>query len=128
MEGRPPETLYLTELTYRHSRNGAPAQPPMTFGNSLGIASRADRQPHPLTAEYSQGSPTSQNGLQVNRDTMRIPFHSVPEPITQYRVTNYPAFEMRSTAPTNTPLANSRPLVPALTPNELNPGQDERNV
>jgi len=127
MEGKPPEKLYLTELTYRHSRNGAPAQPPMSFVNSLGIPSRAD-QPFPLTAEYFQGLTTSQNGLQTNRDTMGIPFHSVPEPSVHNGVTNDPAFQMRSTAPTNTPLADPTVIVPALIPNGHNPGQDEPNV
>jgi hypothetical protein len=126
MEGKPSgKTLDGTALTYRHSRNGIPAQPHTTFGNSLGIQSQADHQQRPLVGEYFQGT-TSQNGLQANRGTTELPFYSGPEPIANHEVrtglTNNRAFQMQSTAPMDTPIA------PAFTPNVLNPGQDEPNV
>ena len=45
MEGRSPKDLDVAELTYRHSRNGTPAQPPTTLVTSFGAqALRADCQ------------------------------------------------------------------------------------
>lgn len=133
MEGRPPEIwTLLSSRLLTHYRNGAPAHPPTTFGTSLGVQSLADRQPLPLTGEYFQGPTSSQDGLQANRDTTKIPIHSVPEPVANNGVRtgfiNNRAFQMQSTAPIDTPLATSGLLASVPTPNRFNLGQDGGNV
>ena len=79
MEGRSPKSLDVAGLTYRHSRNGTPAQPPTTLGTSFGAQSpRAQCQipANPTDADYdaldgpsSSGAPTlplSCGGLALN--------------------------------------------------------------
>ena len=63
---------------------------------------------------------------------MKIPIHSVPEPVANNGIRtgfiNNRPFQMQSTTPIDTPLATSGLLASALTPNGLNLGQDGGNV
>jgi len=71
-------------------------------------------------------------GPSANRDTTAIPLHSIPEPTADNGVrtclANNRTFQMRTTAPMDTPLPNSGLLGPLPTPNELGLNQEEGTV
>ena len=122
----------MLRLIYRYSRNGVPAQPPMTLGMLLGIQTpQADPQALPFAGEYFEGSKTSQDTLQANRNTTEISFHSIPEPIANNWVgtclTNIQALQIRSTTPIGTTPPNSGLLAPTPPPNGFNLSLDEGN-